>query len=128
MAVSYSFMCAEAAAAGDSATAADICRRALLGCREIGERWNTAECLASLARVSWSEGRPEGAARLLGAAGRLRAGSRAPQESRPAESRLLEEVRAHLGDIDFEARWAEGHALSFEDAVELGLQAAASVG
>ena len=125
LAVSYSFMCAEAAAAGDSNAAADVCRRALLACREIGERWNTAECLASLARVSWSEGRPEGAARLLGAAGRLRSGSRAPQESRPAESRLLEEVRAHLGDIDFEARWAEGHALSFEDAVELGLQATA---
>ena len=88
-------MCAEAAAAGDSNAAADVCRRALLGCREIGERWNTAECLASLARVSRSEGSPRGG-RPPRRAGRLRSGA-APRNPDPPRSRLLEEVRGPPG-------------------------------
>jgi predicted ATPase len=126
LAVSYTFMCAESAAAGDALEASDVCRRALLACREIGERWNTAECLASLARVTALRGRPDGAARLLGAAARQRTGSLNPQEQRSAEAQLMAEVRAHLGATAFDARWAEGQALSFDGAVALGLAAAAA--
>jgi predicted ATPase/DNA-binding XRE family transcriptional regulator len=121
VAVSLAFMCAEAATAGDVAGTADLCRRALRACREIGERWNTAECLASLARVSRLQGRWEEAVRLLGAAAHLRGGGQAPREHRAAEAALLDAARVRLDESRFAARWAEGAALGFDGAVDLGL-------
>jgi tetratricopeptide (TPR) repeat protein len=124
VAVSYSFMCVEAAATGDVARAADLGRRALMACREIGERWNTAECLGAIARIAWLQDRPRQVARLLGAADRLRDGSRVPAQHRLAETQLADAVRDRLGPGVYEVGWTEGRALTFDGAVELGLAAA----
>ena len=83
-----------------------------------------AGCLAGLAQVAGAAGDAEGAARLFGAAEALRQAIGAPIH--PPESALyescIEAVRCRLGRQAFEAAWAEGRALSLEQAVAFALE------
>jgi hypothetical protein len=75
------------------------------------------------AAEDWAE-----AVRLLGAAGAAREALGTPlQPSRRAiGEQILTAARARLGDAAFAATWAEGRALSLEEAVEQQLSAPGS--
>jgi predicted ATPase/DNA-binding XRE family transcriptional regulator len=81
-----------------------------------------AECCAGLAGLAAAWGEPERAARLLGAAyARLSRGVKPPLSS-PAEfDQDVSAVRALLGEAAFETAWAEGQAMSHDQAVAYAL-------
>lgn len=76
-------------------------------------------CLAGLAGVASLEGQSQRAARLWGAAERLRAsmGARPAPASRATRERLMAMARQQLGDAAFEAAWAAGQTLTLEEAL-----------
>jgi DNA-binding CsgD family transcriptional regulator/tetratricopeptide (TPR) repeat protein len=126
-----------AGAQGDYARAAACFVESLVQFQERGNLLSLADCLAGLASVAAGQGPqqlPEAArarealraARLLGAAAALRA----PLDARgvlgePANQieweRTVSSVRAQLAPAAFAAAWAEGHALSAEQAVAYAL-------
>ncbi len=93
----------------------------------VGERWVTEESLEGLAAVASAKGHYAQAARLFGAAEvlgevlglhHMRASDRAHYDESVAFA------RAALGDGDFGAAWAEGRALTLEQAIEYALKEA----
>ena len=76
-------------------------------------------CLEGLARVAASQGRPERAARLLGASAALR------HERNTSFSPIVQSDHDHasktareaLGAKRFSAEWTVGHAMTLEDAI-----------
>jgi predicted ATPase/class 3 adenylate cyclase len=87
------------------------------------DKWAMAEELEGLGAIAVARGRPERAARLLGAAEALREAISAPLP--PAEhaehDRSVAAVRTALGEEAFAAACAAGQAMSLEDAVALAL-------
>jgi tetratricopeptide (TPR) repeat protein len=110
--------------AGDLTAADAFYQEALTPQRRVPIKACLAECLEGLAGVAAGQGSWEKAARLLGAAEALRDSSGAVilPHRRPAVERLLAEVRAALGEQEFAAAWAEGRAMSIEDAIRYALQ------
>ncbi len=86
---------------------------------QIGEQRRAAFCLEGLAAAMASE-QPLDAARLLGAAGALREqlGAPLPPSERADYDRVVEATRLAVGPKSFALAWAEGRALSPEQAVE----------
>jgi tetratricopeptide (TPR) repeat protein len=83
-----------------------------------------AIALTTLAAVTRAEGTAEKAARLLGAAASIRAASqtRVPRPEAEERDRLLAELRAALGDDAFATAWAEGQAMSRDEAITYALE------
>jgi len=92
--------------------------------RSTGNTWLMAPILEGLAGVARLQGRAEGAARLMGAAATLRKniGSTLTPVERDGYGRDKDTVRAALGEESFAAAWAEGAALSLEQAVAEALE------
>ena len=92
-------------------------------CCEHGLSWLASEGIAGLAAVAVRQGEVERAARLLGAAESLAnvvkdtAGIRLEQE-------FFLPARARIGETRWRAAYADGAALSFDEAVSLALDAA----
>jgi hypothetical protein len=65
-------------------------------------------------------GEPRAAARLLGAAHRYRAITAQPLDSHEGEEldAVIEETQATTGQIGFSVAWAQGEALTLEQAVD----------
>ncbi len=81
-------------------------------------------CLAYLGILVIREGNAARAARLAGAAEAVNPYVRAllpPDQTADLEA-CLAESRATLGEATFAAAWAEGKAMSYEQAVEYALQ------
>jgi predicted ATPase len=103
----------------DYATARAFFQENLLLCRELGYQNGVAETLINLAEIAAAQGQAERAARLLGAAKSL---CDAIGSSPSADhDRLTSAARAALGDHAFHLAYAEGHALSLEQAVAYAL-------
>jgi hypothetical protein len=100
--------------------AAALHREALALAVELGDRFHSLDCLAGLAGVA----EPVRAARLLGAAAALRdADQSQPVWARRREiERNLAAARAQLDDATFAAAWAEGRAMTLEQAIAYGLE------
>jgi tetratricopeptide (TPR) repeat protein len=98
--------------------------------RELGGQagGNVASCLEALGGVAGACGQPERGARLVGAADALRdaAGAPLPRAFRRLYSRVTRGLRAALGDEGFAANYAEGRALSLDEAVALALEQSGS--
>ena len=79
--------------------------------------------LEGLARVAEVQGRAVRAARLLGATEALRAAARVRHQpgDRAQSERTLTTVRAELHETDFAIAWAEGRAMSLEQATAYAL-------
>ena len=94
---------------------------ALLIRRELGDVEGTARSLEGLAAVVAALGSPLRAARIWGAAERIRAEVGLPlSPSRPDYHRRVAAARTALGDdTSFERGWQEGRALTMEQAIEL---------
>ena len=95
--------------------------------RELGDRLEVAYSLEIVARLAASEGIANHAARIWGAAERIReeAGAPRPPSELPEYRQHVADARATLGsDASFDAAWTEGRAMTMEQAVELAMQVA----
>jgi len=110
---------------GDLAGAAMLFRESLALKREARDREGLATTLEEMGAIAHAWGQPERAARLLGAAARLRDAIGASQRSDvwPHYEATVAAVRRALGEAAFAAAWAEGRALSLEQAVAAALAA-----
>jgi DNA-binding CsgD family transcriptional regulator len=108
---------------GDHTTAFALYQDALTILKDLNDKWWTAWCLEGMAGVAATQMQSEQAARLFGAVAVLRDAIRAPRP--PAflalRERHLVAARDRLGDEVFEAAWAEGRAMSPEQAIEYAL-------
>jgi predicted ATPase/class 3 adenylate cyclase len=85
----------------------------------LGDQASLAWCLAGLGSVAALDEEPERAARLWGAAERLRQaiGCRSAPAARATYERAMAAARAQLGDEAFAAAWAAGRAMTLEQAI-----------
>ena len=87
-------------------------------CNGFGDRLFASGCLASAAATAVALGRLEPAVRLYAAAKILRLAIRAAPDPNPHDHEAaLATARAVLGEERFNAAWAAGAALSFDEAV-----------
>ena len=87
--------------------------------QELGVDGWTAQCLVGFAGLCAVRGRLERAARLLAAAGTL---SAYLPVLGPDHAREIAEVRAAMGEAAFAAAWAEGEAMTLEQAIAYALE------
>jgi hypothetical protein len=109
---------------GDCGRAAALTHQSLRLNRAIGDRRAIAACLTALASVAQVSGQLARAARLLGAAEAILSDMAAlllPADA--AESaHTIQALRGQLGDASLAAAWAEGRALSQDQAIDYALQ------
>ena len=105
-------------------------KESLILSRELGVKQGIAECLDGLAGVGVVLGVPERSARLLGAAEELREiiSSPLPPADRAEVDGYVAAVRDALDEEAFEAAWAEGRAMTIEEAIEYALDLPADKG
>jgi tetratricopeptide (TPR) repeat protein len=108
---------------GDLAAARDLLGEGLALAREVGNRAHQADGIEGFARLAARGDRPRRAARLLGAADRLRRtiGAALPQVGVPSLEEAAAFARRALGDEGFDAAWVEGAMLWVDDAVAYAL-------
>ncbi|WP_394793811.1 ATP-binding protein [Armatimonas sp.] len=103
----------------DNATARGYYQQSLRTRSEIGDKNGMVICLDFFANLCLSEGKPHQAAVLWGAAQALRdeIGSAVPTSIQKGHDHHLAETRKALGDAAFEAAYAQGRALTQEQAI-----------
>ena len=109
---------------GDSSRAAEYCRESLSISRDMGHKlWVTAESLEGLAGSAFGLQHYENAACLYAAAEVVREalGLRASPVDQTYHERCLASARAVLGEVTFGKAWAEGRAMTLEQAIEYAL-------
>jgi predicted ATPase/transcriptional regulator with XRE-family HTH domain len=108
---------------GDTVRAAPLVAEGLRVGVEIGSKRGIAEGLEGLAWLVGTTGQPERAARLFGAAEALRelASLPLPAFARAADECSVSTVRVQMDEEAFTKAWAEGRAMSMEQAVEYAL-------
>jgi tetratricopeptide (TPR) repeat protein len=119
MAIAFQDLADIALDTDDAVTAAATYRESLSLWRRLDDRYRIGECLDGLAAVAARDGRPERAARLLGAADRLReaTGYALHPAFQRAHERSVELARTALGEAAFAAAWAAGRDLSLDAAI-----------
>jgi predicted ATPase/class 3 adenylate cyclase len=107
----------------DQDLAERLLKEALALDRELGNWAYAAYCLESFAGLAGARRQEARAARLWGAAEALRTniGAPLPLDSRLTYERSVATVRAQLGEAAWEAAFAEGRAMSAEEAAEYAL-------
>jgi non-specific serine/threonine protein kinase len=97
--------------------------------RELQDPAGAALCLDGFAGLAAARGRPEHALRLAGAAARLReeSGAALPRTLRDWAARTLAPARRALAEADRGARWAEGQAMTPEQAIAYALEGASAL-
>jgi hypothetical protein len=110
---------------GESAEAASHFYAALGAYGETGNVLGKLECLVGFAALAAARGEGECAARLLGAVDALlpTVGANLPAGFRFERERTLRVLQASLSKGDFAAAWAEGQALTLDQAVTDALEA-----
>jgi non-specific serine/threonine protein kinase len=110
-----------AASSGQYDRAEACCREALLALRRLEDRWFVALTLEVAATISCSRGLYVEAARLLGAAEKLRETIGAPlAKSRRANyEAVVRRLQTALTDASLRASWTAGRALSRDEAIAL---------
>ncbi len=109
---------------GDAAVARQLQGESLELRRQLGDRCGIAYCLEGFAGLNATRGEREQAGRLWGAAERLREeiDSPIPPNEREDRGREIAAVREALGDMELDAAWAAGRALTEEQAIEFALE------
>ena len=92
--------------------------------REMGDKLNIVRCVDGLANVAWAHEFPERAARMFGAAEGQResVGAVLPLVDRLELDQNVSAVRGQLGTEAFAALWAEGRAMTLDQAIEYALK------
>jgi tetratricopeptide (TPR) repeat protein len=103
-----------------------LCREGLILCQESADRCGVGWLVQVLAGASAAEGMFERAARLMGMAdGTLEStGGSLPPLWRDIADRAAAACRAALGEEAFAAAWAEGRAMTLEQAIAYALEEA----
>ena len=114
-----------ALAQGKTTRARTHLTKALVLFHDFGHGPSIAWCLAGLAGVAVLDEEPERAAQLWGAAEALRQsiGARHAPAARATRERLMAAAREQMGEGDFMAAWAQGQAMTSEQAIEMALEA-----
>jgi predicted ATPase len=109
-----------ALAQGDAARARQVFKESLVLRKKTGARRGIAETLESIAGAVEH---PDRAARLFGSAAALREviGAPVPLVERDDYDRRVAAARAQMGESAFAGAWAEGRAMTLEDAIALAL-------
>jgi non-specific serine/threonine protein kinase len=91
--------------------------------RDLRNGYCVSHCLEGLAALAGTKADGVRAARLWGAAEALREAVGAPLApvDLPSHERNVAAVRAHIDETSWEAAWAEGKAMTLEEAVEYAL-------
>jgi tetratricopeptide (TPR) repeat protein len=113
---------------GDYPAACGLQRESLALFREIGDRRSIACAFEGLASALAAMGRPGRAAEVWGASERLREeiGAPVPLCDRPRYDQKVSAARASLNDdAAFDVAWAEGRAMTLEEAIALAMECAA---
>jgi DNA-binding CsgD family transcriptional regulator/tetratricopeptide (TPR) repeat protein len=96
---------------------------------EAGDKANAAYCLEGLASLIAERGEPQRAARLFGASEELLEAIGAPlyahAPDRTLYERAVDALRSRLGEEACGALWAEGRAMTLEQAIEYALSVSA---
>ena len=92
--------------------------------RDLGVRVELVQVLECLAWVAAMSGQSPRASRLGGASEALRQNLGVPlrEDLRSGHHRALQTMRAALGDDAFVSAWAEGQALTLDEAVAVALE------
>jgi len=108
---------------GDWQRSTALFREALVVLRELEDLWLTPRAIDGLAGCAVLDADYQRAARLFGAAEALReaSGTREMSLWRVAFDRDVADLQAAMGDLAFTTAWAEGRAMSLEDAVAYAL-------
>jgi predicted ATPase/class 3 adenylate cyclase len=109
---------------GDLTRAITLYQEALQPLHELGDRWMLARSLGGLAAVHSLQAEHRRAARIYGAAEALRETIGAPVNVslRPDYDYRVADTRRALGATVFAAAWAEGRAMTLEQAVAYALE------
>ncbi|HSH82282.1 MAG TPA: hypothetical protein VLA19_27455, partial [Herpetosiphonaceae bacterium] len=111
---------------GDYDHSAELLQESLLVLRHTGDSIELARCLSGMAGVACTHHAPMRSARLLGAVSAIDENvdsPRFPDGDRRAYDRALAETRAQLDADTFAAAWAEGRAMTLEQAIDYALEA-----
>ncbi len=109
---------------GDYVRAEALYKDSLVQCRQVGEKWLISLCLEELAGVAGAQGVYARAARLWGAEETLRErlGASVRALYRADYEHGVQAAKRELGEKAFAAAWAEGRAMTLEEAVSYALQ------
>ena len=107
---------------GDRGRARALFCQTLTAAEERGNRRTALKCLAGLAAAS-AEANPGWAVRLFGAADALLAAAGYPLEpfNRHDIDHYTAVAKGRIGEVDFNAAWAEGRAMTLDQAIEYAL-------
>ncbi|MFL5732491.1 MAG: tetratricopeptide repeat protein, partial [Chloroflexia bacterium] len=109
---------------GDYAIAHSLYEGSLALMRELGVSWGIGWILAGLGGVAAGVGQASRGTRLLGAAEALEEapGSIFGQDDRMVYEQGIASARAQLSEEEFEKAWAEGRAMTMEQAIEYAIE------
>ncbi len=112
---------------GDTGAAHQLLRDGLSTMRQVGEKLGIPDALDSFGHLAATQGQPERAIRLAGAAERLRtiSGTHSWPVNERRRTRWITETRRALGETAFHAAWAHGSAATGNRAVAYALDEAA---
>jgi len=104
---------------GDYERAIQACQEALTVSQDLGHKNGLAFSLEAMAGIAGAQGQAERAAKLFGAAEALREviGAPLPPGFRALYERVMVTARAHLGEAAFAETWAQGRAMTLEQAL-----------
>lgn len=109
---------------GNYERAATLYKESLVLRNELGDKLGALGCLSNLAAVAGERGQLEWAARLFGAAEALREALSAPvsPDERAEYDSKVAIVRAKLDEATFTQAWAQGRAMTLEQAISYALE------
>jgi predicted ATPase/class 3 adenylate cyclase/Flp pilus assembly protein TadD len=101
-----------------------LLRESLTLFKELGDKLGIIRCLDGFAHVAVVRELPEHAARIFGATEGLREsiGAALPLADQLERDQNVSAVRAHLGDEALTSSWAEGRAMTLEQAIEYAIE------
>ena len=109
---------------GEDGPAAGDFARALALCRESGQALPVAEALTGLAAIAVRRGDTELASRLSGASDAHRLFDAVTVPELRLQQQVIDPVRARRAEADWARGWTAGNALTFDQALALGVDAA----
>ena len=109
---------------GDYHRALELLGESMTTFWELRDKFTIVNPLFGTGEVAKAQGRPDRAARLFGTAGFIQESIGVPLGgiNYPGYERIVDAIGAELGEEAFEAAWAEGRAMTMEEAVAYALE------
>jgi tetratricopeptide (TPR) repeat protein len=109
---------------GNLAEARSMYRETIKGWQDLGNRAAVAHELECFGFLAVTDEEPQAAAKLFSAAETLREKIQAPMTDyeRIEYDEIVARIRSMLPEAEFRANWAEGHAMTMDQAIQFALQ------